>query len=189
MDEVKLIIISEFETIPRMFYVGQLLLLCIGSIAFIIVNRGRAVRNTIRLLLFEYVLFIYGVTVFFRKGGSTESYMLTPFGSYVKMFQGKASDMLFDILVNVALFMPVGFLWGAQSSLNPSKRQWFIVLLLGIGLSTGIELLQLFLNKGCAELDDIIHNTLGCILGFALWLGVARMCKKEAGSMQPEKKP
>lgn len=188
MDEVKLNIITEFETTPRMFYVGQLLLLCIGSIVFIIVNRGSAVRNTIRLLLFEYVLFIYGVTVFFRKGGSTESYMLTPFGSYVKMFQGEASDMLFDILVNVALFMPVGFLWGAQSSLKPFKRQWFIVLLLGFSLSIGIELFQLFLNKGCAEIDDIIHNTLGCILGFALWLGFERLVKTRITSMHPAKK-
>jgi len=188
MDEVKKIIISEFESIPRMFYVGQLLLLSIGSIAFIIVNRGRAVRNIIRLLLFEYVLFIYGVTVFFRKGGRTEIYMLTPFVSYVKMFQGEASDMLFDILVNVALFMPVGFLWGAQSSLKPPKRRWFVVLLLGLCLSTGIELFQLFLNKGFVEIDDIIHNTLGCVIGFALWQGVVRMAKTRITSIQPAKK-
>ena len=92
----------------------------------------------------------------------------------MRMFQGEASDMLFDILMNVALLLLVGFLCGAQSSLKPPKRQWLIVLLLGISLSTGIELLQLFFNKGCAEIDDIIHNTFGCVFGYALWLGVER---------------
>ena len=29
-------------------------------------------------------------------------------------------------------------------------------------------------KKGCVELDDVIHNTLGCLIGFALWWGLAK---------------
>ena len=44
-----------------------------------------------------------------------------------------------------------------------------------MGLSIGIEVLQLVFKKGSFEIDDIIHNTVGCMLGFAAWKGCEKL--------------
>lgn len=35
-----------------------------------------------------------------------------------------------------------------------------------------MEAMQYFFHRGFAETDDVMHNTLGCILGYSLWLMV-----------------
>ena len=39
----------------------------------------------------------------------------------------------------------------------------------GMGISVGIELLQRFFRKGFADVDDVIHNALGCASGCLGW--------------------
>ena len=41
-------------------------------------------------------------------------------------------------------------------------------LLIGIGISFSIELLQLVLCRGLFEFDDIIHNSLGFLIGILI---------------------
>ena len=45
---------------------------------------------------------------------------------------------------------------------------WKIGLLIGIGISSSIELLQLVLCRGLFEFDDIIHNSLGFLIGILI---------------------
>jgi glycopeptide antibiotics resistance protein len=40
---------------------------------------------------------------------------------------------------------------------------------MGAGISLSIEVLQLFLRRGYSELDDVMHNTLGCLIGYGLY--------------------
>lgn len=47
-----------------------------------------------------------------------------------------------------------------------------VALLIGCSISTTIEVLQFCFMKGFSEMDDVMHNTLGCILGYSLWLMV-----------------
>ena len=65
-----------------------------------------------------------------------------------------------DAVLNVLVFIPVGL----SLYLSFKKRRW-LVPLIGCGLSFTIELLQLFFLKGCTDVDDVIHNTLGCLVG------------------------
>ena len=48
------------------------------------------------------------------------------------------------------------------------KLKWWIGLLVGIAVSSAIEISQLLLCRGLFEFDDIIHNSLGCMLGCLL---------------------
>jgi len=63
--------------------------------------------------------------------------------------------------------------------------KWWKVLLIGLFLSVGIEALQFFLKKGFPEVDDVIHNTLGCMIGYGVYsiakLGYEKMSKRRAG--------
>lgn len=47
--------------------------------------------------------------------------------------------------------------------------RWWIVLLIGCGVSFSIEMFQLLFKRGFAELDDMMHNTIGCMIGYGIY--------------------
>ena len=61
---------------------------------------------------------------------------------------------LMEVLLNVALFVPIGFLLGGIM-----PKGFLNVLLTGFLLSILIELLQLASGRGLCETNDVIHNT------------------------------
>ena len=73
------------------------------------------------------------------------------------------------------MFVPVGALLG----LILNRYRLVQTMLICIGLSLGIELLQLSLKRGLCETDDIIHNTLGCLLGLATVSLIGYFCDKK----------
>jgi len=40
-------------------------------------------------------------------------------------------------------------------------------------LSIGIEILQFVMKRGLSEVDDVMHNTIGCMMGY----GISRLLK------------
>lgn len=62
-----------------------------------------------------------------------------------------------DIRLNIFLFVPLGFLIGGWKG-----------ILIGLGLSCFIELIQFFLSLGYCELDDVLNNTIGSVIGVLL---------------------
>ena len=164
--QIGLIPQTVFEVLFSLFFVGIVVLLALYG--------KKAIRYISGLLLTEYLFFIYGLTVIFRTASTSLSHFFLPFLSYRRLLLGM-SPLLYEMVMNVVLFIPVGFLWGTQTSKRTTRQQWLVAFLLGIGLSLGIELLQLAFKKGSFEIDDIIHNTLGCLMGFALWRGVAKL--------------
>lgn len=68
-----------------------------------------------------------------------------------------------EILLNVALFVPIGFLLGGIVPKGFAKA-----CLIGCVLSVLIELLQLATGRGLCETNDVIHNTVGCMVGYGL---------------------
>lgn len=108
-----------------------------------------------------YTWFTLDSTVFSRSVSLYYSYKTLPFWSYAAILGGKKS-LIKENLLNVALFVPIGFL---LYYMFPKKR-WWIAYILGLGLSLGIELMQLEWKKGTCEFDDVFHNTIGCIFGY-----------------------
>lgn len=92
------------------------------------------------------------------------SYNLIPFHSYVKMFTGH-SNYILEVLFNILVFMPAGFLLPQVCE----KITWRAVFIFSFLITLSIELMQLFFKCGIFETDDIIHNVLGCLLGFLLY--------------------
>ena len=70
--------------------------------------------------------------------------------------------------------MPIGALLAVCVKRNGLLK----ALLLGVSLSTTIEVLQRVLGKGMAEFDDVFHNTLGCLLGFYAVKGALTIIKQ-----------
>ena len=86
--------------------------------------------------------------------------------------------------MNVVVFVPMGILMG---SLLRIKCSWLMLLAVGMGISISIEAMQYFFHRGFAETDDVMHNTIGCILGYMLVKGSRFMVKGSCKGKQLEK--
>ena len=121
-------------------------------------------KSSMWLVMGGYVLILFGSTVFFRGEIIHKGCNLMPFWSYIAYFRGEGDSLLNENIMNVVVFVPVGLLAGlASRSMNFIK-----ILVLGLCVSIIIELLQFTFGKGFAEFDDVMHNSLGCILGYVL---------------------
>lgn len=66
-------------------------------------------------------------------------------------------------LLNILFFIPYGFLF-------PRKNNWKFVFVTALVLSVFIELSQFIFNLGWCEVDDVISNTFGAMIGYGvLW--------------------
>lgn len=95
------------------------------------------------------------------------------FWSYRAILDGEV-DLILQILWNLVLFLPVGLL---LMFMLTCKRKWLIAIVFSILLLTSIEVIQLLFHLGLFELDDIVHNTLGAIIGvcmFNIWCSVRK---------------
>ncbi len=135
----------------------------VGSLV-IIISAFLSKRSNI-IILVIYIVF----TLYMTLGGRETVYerlKLTPFWSYVQFFTNQSLKV--EILNNIWLFVPIGAL--GYSVKNSTKM---IVSLCMISLL--IELTQLITGLGMCEIDDLISNSLGAVIG---WIICAEMRKK-----------
>ena len=113
-----------------------------------------------------YVVFILLITLLSRETGSGGRAELVPFWSWYRVLVLHRSSLLWQILLNILLFAPLGALLALGGW---RKRR---IVLIGALLSMGVEVTQLVFRLGLFEWDDMIHNTLGTLLGaiVALWV-------------------
>ena len=125
-----------------------------------------------KVAAFVYVLAMLYVTVGRRLLGATFGSFsldavpqidLTPFWSYAKFDQ---ADIRWQVYMNVFLFIPFGFMlpWCSEKL----QRLWKIVLIAAV-FSALTEVTQYFFRIGLCETDDVIHNTLGAVIGYGYW--------------------
>lgn len=97
---------------------------------------------------------------------------LIPFRSIRDFLQSSSGSTAFrNIVGNILMFCPVGFflptLWEPFKNITRT-------ILTGAGLSLFIECCQLFLIRG-TDIDDVLLNTLGTVLGFLCYLALNKM--------------
>ena len=164
--------ISLVEEIPYELYV-ILLTIFLFALFILIGKKGclRGLRYSLMVLFIEYIVLLYSSTVFLRPVSKVFTYDYLPFWSYFAYLDGREPNALIENFANVLVFIPVGLMAGFIF-LNISLRK---VATLGACVSVGIEILQLLFKKGFSEIDDIIHNTLGCLLGYTLYLIIVKV--------------
>ena len=74
-------------------------------------------------------------------------------------------DMLVNLIGNVAMFIPTGIIYPL---LFRKMNRFWKVFLAGVGLSLTIELLQLPFAVRATDVDDLILNTSGVIIGYII---------------------
>ena len=84
---------------------------------------------------------------------------------------------LINVVGNVVAFMPFGFLVPVlyreqrrEATHNGHYfRSFLFVTLLGFVLSLGVETIQLISKVGCFDVDDLMLNTSGVVLGYLIY--------------------
>ena len=84
-------------------------------------------------------------------------------------------EALINIIGNVSLFIPTGII---LPILYKRLNTFWKVLFAGAGISLCIELVQLALPNSVTDIDDLILNTAGVIIGYAIYSLIRRMIKK-----------
>lgn len=79
-------------------------------------------------------------------------------------------------VLNILLFVPFGYLLPKLFSLFHYAKpiHWWVITLGGLLLSLLIESLQLLFHCGVFELDDLVKNTMGTAIGYAIFRALNR---------------
>jgi glycopeptide antibiotics resistance protein len=81
-------------------------------------------------------------------------------------------EALLNLIGNVTMFIPLGIVWPAV--FKKLDRPWKVIGA-GVGVSLVIEIMQLPFFGRSTDIDDLILNSAGYLLGYGLWLLVRRI--------------
>ncbi|MFS1513794.1 VanZ family protein [Chengkuizengella sp. SCS-71B] len=127
------------------------------------------------LMMFYLFVLVYWMFVGFDRTeiNSSFSYNLTPFSTikqyfyYYDHFDPKI--WIINILGNIVVFIPFGIFGPYVLRFNVIKFIFSFILSI-----TCLEFLQLLLKRGSFDVDDIILNTTGAVIGFIIYKIVKR---------------
>lgn len=115
--------------------------------------------------LIFYLLVVLRATLFQRNAAWNQG-VVSLFSTYEEAWVRASTDSWKNMILNICMFVPLGF-W------LPVGFKWFRrfwkTYLLGFLLTLGIEALQLMLSRGIFEVADLVHNTLGAMIGYGLF--------------------
>ena len=156
--------ITEVLNNPVTWYVIlATILLPVGVSFFLKKTHGKIVRRLGFLAFSLYV--IYAMTMLDRLDSGVSEFNLDLFWTWERAMDGSAKHQYF-IVGNILLFVPYGI--AVSAIFSREKRRWWKALIIGAVTSAFIELAQYVWQVGLCELDDLIHNTIGMMMGYVI---------------------
>lgn len=132
------------------------------------------IREIFINLFFIYFLILVNLTMF-KYGNLMLDFNIKFYINYIplvetiNMFRNDFLDIniaLHNVIGNILLFIPLGF--DIPLFFN-KKNKLSKIILYGFTASLTIELIQLFTPYNTTDIDDVIFNTLGAVLGFIIF--------------------
>lgn len=85
-------------------------------------------------------------------------------------------EALLNIIGNITMFIPLGIVWpSVYKKLDAHKK----VICAGFGFSLFIEILQLPFYDRVSDIDDLLLNTFGFLIGYVIYLLVKKANRKK----------
>jgi len=135
----------------------------LGIVTFIfgkIVKKYNNKRSIYYCLLVMYVICVFGITILCKIPGY-RLYSLIPFSAYAVNLQRGNTWFFIQELLNILMFVPFGVIVGIKKNLKQT-------VLIGMGFSLVIEIIQLISARGSFDVNDLLWNTLGTFIGALL---------------------
>lgn len=112
-------------------------------------------------IFLAYVMVIFYTAFLSREPGSRKSISLVLFETWGYTFHMHAM-----FIENIIMFIPFGIL---IPTLFRKFRNAQVCMLVGFIFSCSIEVLQHITQTGYLQLDDVVTNTIGTLLGCLVW--------------------
>lgn len=144
----------------------------------VIVNKKEFIfhEELLKLCFIVYILCLFYIVTFQDVGWSSHNFI--PFKEILRYDFG--SGMFYkNIFGNMLLFLPYGIFIGKYVKLNDKVA----VLLIAFITSFSIETIQLLIGR-VFDVDDIILNIIGCLIGFYLYKAFKNSVDKLPSFMQ-----
>ena len=161
--------LPAFVLYPSLIF--AVILIAIGVFCRKVRNKA---RYTLVILLVEYLFVVVCSTIICR-GHQSFKYAkleLVPFWTYKAVVEKVPGVSVWDIILNVVLFVPLGLL---IKLIYPAISLGKIVIV-AVFCSLFIETSQFVFEKGIAQIDDVMHNTIGAAIGWLLSYGILSLC-------------
>ena len=120
--------------------------------------------------LVAWIVLILMLTIIYRRENSYRVYNFNLLRTYQRILNG--SDRTFkDVGYNMLMLLPMGLfipiIW--------DKVKFIHVLLICGGFSLCIEITQFITCRGSLELGDLLHNTMGALIGYWMCMIVKKL--------------
>ena len=138
-------------------------------------RKATRIRALGKVLFILYVLFLIYFLLFsdwYGRTGIAEEYQYNfQLFKEIKRFWEYREELGFfavftNLFGNVLIFVPYGFFIAVASRF----RGFFKTVCSGFLLSLGVEVFQLFTKVGSFDVDDLFLNTVGCAVGYILFV-------------------
>ena len=132
----------------------------------------RAVGKVLFLLYVVFLIYFLFLAEWYGRTGVSEEYRYNlELFREIKRFiiyreQLGAFAVFANLAGNILIFVPYGFFVSVASR----ERGFFKTLFFSMGLSLCVEIIQLFTRVGSFDVDDILLNTIGGVLGYIVFL-------------------
>jgi glycopeptide antibiotics resistance protein len=127
------------------------------------------------LYLFFLFYFLFFSEKMGRLTGEQYRYNLVPFREIRRFIKYREivgwKAFFVNIIGNIIAFVPFGML---VPRLSGRMKHWYLVTLLGLEFSFAVEVVQLVLKLGCFDVDDLILNTAGGLIGYLIYVCMRR---------------
>lgn len=163
--------VLEYDAgIPKSVVLGVSIITC-GAVLLLSMlkpDNPALIRKVSWWMFLNYLLMVLCFTIIFREEKNVAQISMKPIWEYYSLNYNQIAEAI----LNVLLFMPLGLLAGAAIR----RKRFLKTVGLCCGISVTIEILQLVLKKGVCNIDDVINNSAGCIVGCGLFLIIKLLC-------------
>lgn len=152
--------IAVFRYLPYGIVAGIIVAIILSAINGVRIKHNKSIIATPAVTCYAmYLVIIFVITFFSRESGSRSAQIdFTWFSSWGINARNNAF-----VIENILLFIPYGFVCGWALK---SARTLISCTVYGFFTSVFIETIQLITKRGYFQVDDIITNVIGTVLGY-----------------------
>lgn len=143
------------------------------------VMKGTKTITKKRMILYGitigYAIIVLGA-VFLNRGNIYGIKNLHLFSSYKEAYNKMQISLFRNNILNILLFVPLGFILPIYTD---KLKKIYKVVPIGFLISLVIETIQYVSKIGIFEIDDILNNTIGVLIGYSTFMIFYSIIKKE----------
>lgn len=164
----------SFVALLYVYYGNEPFVLYTAFLIFIAVALALVIRSCIRcrdtmqplyvVFFLLYCALVAYVTLYIRVGTFERGMQMIPFARVSRALASHSFEYMEHDILNAAMFVPMGILIPLMNSRVFNRFSY--AFLFGMISSTAIETIQMVSHLGVFDIDDIIANVFGAVVGY-----------------------